>query len=390
MDISKVFKSFKGVILVEVEGFFIERFINLCSINNINIWDIETTRNGNICIKTDKKNFKNVKKMAKKTKCTAKIKKKKGMYFLLFRYRKRRISVVIAGIMLLALIVLSTFVLRIDIKGNEKIGSKEIEESFKKAGLYIGKSTFFISKRKVIDYVRADIEELAWVGVELKGTTARITVVEKIKSEENLDKDIKGDIIVSDSGVITKIIAESGTTKYTTGSYITKGAIAIAGIVESKFLETEYVRAIGVVKIKKDEVFKQSVKYEEEVKEYTGKYRHGIGTYIKNKKYELKYLPKDRKYDISIDVKKVKVLGKEFVYEIYKYREYNTNKVKRSYEEALGILKQRQIEYEKSLADKKLKILSNMDEVKKLNDGVEHTVVYTVEKDVGEFVATRK
>ncbi len=390
MNISKVFKSLKGFILVEVEGFFIERFINLCNVNNIRIWDMETTRNGSICIKTDKSSFRNVKKIAKKVKCTAKIKKKKGIYFLLFRYRKRRVSFIFACIMVAFLIILSTFILRIDITGNERISSKVIEESSRRAGLYIGKNTFFISKRKVIDYIRADLEDLAWVGVELRGTTAKITVVEKIKSEENIDKNVRGDIISTESGVITKIIAESGTSKYITGSYITKGSIAISGIVESKFLETEYVRAKGIVRVKKDNVFQQVIKYKENVKEYTGKYRKGIGFYIKNKKYEVKYLPKDRKYDISIDVKKIKILGSEFIFDIYRYNEYNIKKVERNYEETLKIFEKYRIEYEKDMTKNGARILSNINGVKKLEDRVEFTVVYKLEIDAGEFVATRK
>lgn len=388
LGMSQAFKNLKGVVVLEIEGFFIERFINLCNTQNIKIWDVEAIRNGSICVKTDKANFKDVKKVAKKAKCKLKIKKKKGMYFLLFRYRKRRISVVIACIILLALIVLSTFVLRVDIRGNERIDSNKVLESFKKAGIYVGKNTFFISKRKAIDYVRADIEDIAWVGVDIKGTTVRITVVEKIKSGENVDKDVKGDIISSDSGVITKIIAESGTPKYITGSYITKGAIAISGTVESKFLETEYVRAKGTVRIKIDEKFKEVVKYEETVKEYTGKNKYGIATYIKNKKYELKYLPKDRKYDISIEVKKINLFGKNI--EIYKYEEYNMVKVNRSYQQALDILKKKQIKYEKELTDKKINIISSTCDINKLTDAVEYTVVYILEKDVGEFVATRK
>lgn len=389
MDTSKILNFLKGVIVVEVEGFFIERFINLCNINNVKIWDVESVKNSGIYLKTDKSSFKSIKKIAKKTKCNAKIKKKKGMYFLLFRYRRRKISFFIAGIMVLLLIALSTFVLRIDIKGNDIVDSKKIEDSFKNAGLYIGKNTFFISKRKVIDYVRADIEDLSWVGIDIRGTTARITVVEKTKSKENTDKALKGDIIANDSGVIVKIIAESGTSKYTTGSYITKGSIAISGTIESKFLATEYVKAKGIVRIKKEDVFEQDIKYKEEIKEYTGKSKYGIGIYVKNRKYELKYLPKDKKYDININVKKINILGKEYSFEMYTYKEYNLKVVERSYEELLNIAKQKKIEYEKNLNSLNLKVISSIEKTNKTEDGIKHVVFYTIEKDIGQFLESR-
>ena len=42
MDITKIInKVKKGTIIVQVEGFFIERFINLCKIQNIEITEIK-------------------------------------------------------------------------------------------------------------------------------------------------------------------------------------------------------------------------------------------------------------------------------------------------------------------------------------------------------------
>ena len=53
MKVSKIFTYFKATINVEVEGFFIERFINLCKINNINIWDITYVNSGRIKFSTE-------------------------------------------------------------------------------------------------------------------------------------------------------------------------------------------------------------------------------------------------------------------------------------------------------------------------------------------------
>ena len=40
MNVSNISTYVKAVIEVEAEGFFVERLINLCRINNIKIWNI--------------------------------------------------------------------------------------------------------------------------------------------------------------------------------------------------------------------------------------------------------------------------------------------------------------------------------------------------------------
>ena len=93
MGISDELTNIIGVVTVEIEGFFTERFINLCKINNIKIWDIRTIVKGVVRFKINIKQFKKLRKIARKTKCKVRIKDKKGLYFKLFRYRKRKFAI---------------------------------------------------------------------------------------------------------------------------------------------------------------------------------------------------------------------------------------------------------------------------------------------------------
>ena len=40
MGLTSNVQNMMGVVTVQIEGFFTERFINLCRINNVKIWDI--------------------------------------------------------------------------------------------------------------------------------------------------------------------------------------------------------------------------------------------------------------------------------------------------------------------------------------------------------------
>ena len=88
MGITENIKNISGIVTVQIEGFFTERFINLCKINNINIWDVRNIVKGVVRFKIRIRDFKKLRKIARKTKCKVKIKEKRRLYFKLFKYRK--------------------------------------------------------------------------------------------------------------------------------------------------------------------------------------------------------------------------------------------------------------------------------------------------------------
>ena len=92
MKITNNMRNLAGIITVQIEGFFTERFINLCRINNIKIWEIRNIVKGVIRFKMNISDFKKLRSITKKTKCKVSIKEKKGIYFTLFKYRKRKFA----------------------------------------------------------------------------------------------------------------------------------------------------------------------------------------------------------------------------------------------------------------------------------------------------------
>ena len=75
MRINKITSRMKkGTIIVEVEGFFVERFLNICKSKNVEINDIKYRNNGIIVFKTSSNKYGEIKKVAEKVKCKVKIK----------------------------------------------------------------------------------------------------------------------------------------------------------------------------------------------------------------------------------------------------------------------------------------------------------------------------
>ena len=101
MFIKILFSYLFGYIRIKVEGYYIERFINICKTNKITIWNLK--RNKDICLFLNIKisEFKEIIKIAKKTKCKIKIQDKKGLPFLLNKYKKRKIFMILLIFVLL-------------------------------------------------------------------------------------------------------------------------------------------------------------------------------------------------------------------------------------------------------------------------------------------------
>jgi len=107
MNVSNINTYIKAVVEVEAQGFFVERLINLCRINNIKIWNITYINQGTIRFKISPKEFKKLKPFIKKSKCKIKIVKKKGIYFDMFRYRKRKLAIYLMLVILVFSFVMS-------------------------------------------------------------------------------------------------------------------------------------------------------------------------------------------------------------------------------------------------------------------------------------------
>lgn len=192
MGVTKVIQNAKGVLTVQIEGFFTERFINLCRINNIKIWDIRNIVKGVVRFKIRIDDFKKLRMVARKTKCKVKIKKKEGLYFTLFKYRKRKIVVFLLAMAIFFTIAFSTFVWNINVVGNDTIPKETVLECLKSSGLYVGRFKIGMDKKEIINSLRLNMQDISWAGIEIDGTLATVKVVEKTKLD---DKDIQNDKI---------------------------------------------------------------------------------------------------------------------------------------------------------------------------------------------------
>lgn len=210
------FKYVKGYVNIFVEGVFLERFINICRSKNIILWNIERKRSTIMYANISIEDFRKIKRIASKTKCRIKIKSKKGLPFIFYRYKKRKIFLICLILVFLGLFAFSQFLWNVEINikdttNVEKYNQEEILQNLQEAGLKTGVLKKDINVNTVINNVRLKRNDIAWMGINLKGTNAIVEIVFSTEKPEIVDNADYCNIVADKDGTIYKISAQNGT-----------------------------------------------------------------------------------------------------------------------------------------------------------------------------------
>lgn len=362
-----------GYLTINVEGYFIERFINMCRNKNILLWNIKRKNSSFIICKIGIKEFKKIRDIARKTKCKITITSKKGIPFIFEKYKKRKIFLLMMCIISGLLFVLSQFVWNIEVKiTGDTLNEDEIINSLNENGLYIGEKKSSIDVKEIINNVRLKREDISWIGIEIKGTNAIVEVVEAEEKPEVVDENDYCSIVSDKPGKILKVIANNGTSMVKPGDIVKEGSLLIAGWIEGKYTGTRFVRADGKIDALVWYTETASVKLNEKKIEKTGNTEKKYALNINNFRINLyKKLSNFEKYDTIYTAKKIKIFSNFYIpVELiecnnFEIKEENVNY---SEEEAKAEAKKR--------AEEKLN-----DNVKDKENIRNVTVNYTVEED---------
>ena len=250
MIINKIESYISGYLRINIEGYYIERFINICRKENIPVWSIKKEQDIRLTFSIKIKDFKKVCKIAKTTKCKLKIKKKKGFPFLLNRYRKRKIFAIFLIIVIILIGMSSNYVWNIEIVEENGNNLENIMQNLNQSGLGVGKRKSEINTKEVINKVRLERNDIAWMGIELKGTNAIVKIVKSKEKPEIINENEYCSIVANKPGIITKISAQDGTANVKVGDTINEGETLINGWVEGKYTGIRYVHAKGEIQAK--------------------------------------------------------------------------------------------------------------------------------------------
>ena len=123
-----------GYLGVTIEGYYIERFINMCRSNKITIWHLKRKKEIELDFRIGMNDFKEVCKIAKKVKCKIKINSKRGLPFLAHRYKKRKIFLILLLFIIVLTLLSSNFVWNVEIREENGKELENIAEDMEAVG----------------------------------------------------------------------------------------------------------------------------------------------------------------------------------------------------------------------------------------------------------------
>ena len=376
-----------GYVNIRVEGFFIERFINICISKKILLWNMKREKSTILYANIGIQDYKKLKNIAKKTKTRINIQSKKGMPFLLHRYRKRKIFVGLLAIIFIALFMMSKFIWNIEIKGNTRISKTEIMEELNKDGLKIGTYKRKLNANSVINKVRLDRGDIAWIGIDIEGTNAIVEIKETSEAPEIIDENEYCNIVSNKEGMITKINVQNGTAVVKEGDIVKEGDTLVLGYLEGKYTGIRYVHAKADIEAKIWYSKKEKVFLKQQIQVPTGATEQKYTLNINNFKINFyKTLSKFENYDTINENKKL-MLFSNFYLPIelikktnceYKYEEkiYTEEELTQITQEKIEKELEKEIVQTENIINKQTNIYPN-------EDYIEVEVIYEVLENIG-------
>lgn len=356
----------KGYLIISVSGFSPERFMNLCSNNNILLWNINR-ENGKYEMCIFLKAFYKLRPIVKKTGTRVVILKRIGLPFLIPKLKKRKVFIAGLVLTLFLAVISSGFIWSIDVSGNIQVTDDMFFSFLEERNVKI--SSY---KKKInIDDLEKDIRKafpcITWVGVKFSGTRLLIN----IKENETVDYAVTEkyengmDLVGEYEGKIVRMIVRSGVPKVKIGDEVSEGTILVEGKVpvyneDGTVREYQFVDADGDIYLEHEMFYEDELSLKYKKKNYTGRESKYFYVRINNKTYSFferrKYLYSDcltheEEPDIMNKIHIPICLG------TVTEREYQIFETKYSKNEAKSILLKNLMIFLESLSEKGVQII---------------------------------
>lgn len=373
----KIIRFFRGYVRIRMEGFAPQRFLNLCSVHQIELWNIVI----NGCIyemNLSVHDFFRLKPIVHKTKTKVVLLSKRGLPFWIRKWKKRKLFLGGFFLCMLCLFFLSRFVWDIELVGEGRLTKDMLLQFLEENEVTYGSYSAQIDIDKIEKKLRDEYPFIIWTSLKLEGTRLYVNIKENAQgiytdagSLEERDKPC--DLCATVSGNVYSVITRSGVPQIVEGDEVKKGDVLVSGSVpvlndDATIRDYMYVHADADVYIDTSLNYDKKLAYLHSRKIYTGKSKTAFYFRVYKKSFAMGGLPSYETYDIVTDLKQAKLLS-DFYLPLYygkiEYHEYETEDFIYSQKEAEEILKKEFQNFYETLQQKGVQIIANDVKIKK-------------------------
>lgn len=221
-----------GYLQVSVEIPFPPRLLNLCSQEGIRFWGVVWQSGGEISFSIPRKEWRKLEALVARHGGTVFVEKSRGLPPFLGGFRHRIGFLVGMSLSLFAVSVLSQFIFVVEISGNDRVSTGEIRIALEEAGLDVGVYGKSLAISRLTQEALSKLEDISWMSVNLYGTRAVVTVLERTLPPEIIPREGLYDMVAVAGGIVEEINLHSGEAMVEVGETVVSGQVLISGNVE--------------------------------------------------------------------------------------------------------------------------------------------------------------
>lgn len=236
----------KGYVIFCAEGGFAERFLNLCRLRGISLWDIKNDGvKVEACTTIDE--FNRLSEPAKNSGMEIEVLKNRGLPFFIKRHKWRCGAVLGLFFTIILVWFASGFIWEVEIVEENGVKPTDFTQTLTELGVKTGVRKSKIDILQVQEELLNIYPELSWVSLNIFGGKAQIEYTPAREQLEIEDTKNPVNIVAAKSGKVTLVEGYRGTNKVKEGEFVAEGSLIISAITINADGSENLVHASGKV-----------------------------------------------------------------------------------------------------------------------------------------------
>ena len=239
------------------EGGFPERFINLCKINGIGLWNVKNDGVKVVAFTTERE-FDTLKIPAENSGMTIKIIKRCGLKNFIKTHKYRCGVGLGVFVAFLFWFFMAGFVWEVEILETSGVNAEAFTESLAELGVKIGARKSKIDILQVQKQLMNEYKELLWVSVNIFGGKVQVEMSGFVEQREIIDTKTPVNIVANKNGRVVLVKGYKGVNAVKEGDNVTKGLLLISGVCTNADGTEYFIHAKGEVYAKTENTIKSN------------------------------------------------------------------------------------------------------------------------------------
>lgn len=314
----RLWNYLRGYVIIIVEGYFIEKFLNICTHRQILLWDVRVQKEQLVTMKLSINGFKLIRPIARKTKCRVRLLKKTGLPFIFNKYRRRKAFYAGAVLFVVLIYVMTSFVWSVEITGNKRLQASVLEDALAQNGIRTGVLKYRIDTDNAVTGMLLALKDISWISIVVRGTKVKVDLRERIEIPVIVPKNVPCDIVALKDALIKQVIATEGVEAVGEGDTVKKGQVLISGKIPLEGAENKFrmVHAMGSVAARTWYEEQAPVKLTEVERLRTGKVVNDYALILFSWKIDMLHRKNRFQEYSSVVVRKKLTIGEDLVFPI--------------------------------------------------------------------------